>query len=87
MCGGGADHYGKGLLTEMVSGPFWWGEGIKSENFGMFGEINCENLEYFRAIKRENLENSEIFGRFNKINFEDFGKSCIFAPRNQNCYG
>ena len=29
MCGGGADHYGKGLLTPEVSRPFWWGEGIK----------------------------------------------------------
>ena len=29
VCGGGADHYGKGLLTPEVSRPFWWGEGIK----------------------------------------------------------
>lgn len=28
MCGCGTDHYGKGLLSEEVSRPFWLFEGI-----------------------------------------------------------
>ena len=45
MCDCGADHNGKGLLTQEVSGPFLLGEGINYEGFGVFGQINCEILE------------------------------------------
>ena len=47
MCGGGFDYCGEGLLTEEVSRPFWWGEGIKDRKRN--GELAKSEKNGFRS--------------------------------------